>query len=281
MSKRKLLQLVQEGLVSGWDDPRMPTICGMRRRGYPPAAIRAFCDVIGVTKYESLTDVALLEHCVRGELNRAAARRMAVLKPLKVVIENAEALPATVDAVNNPEDPSAGSRQIPFGAELFIEQDDFMEVPPPKYFRLSVGKSVRIRYAGFLTCTGVDKDASGAVRSIRAKWDPPSAELKVKGTIHWVPAAKAAALEVRLYDRLFKVEEPDKDEGVDFKAHLNPDSLKTVLGYVEPALVDAKPGTSIQFERLGYFFVDPSDSKPGAPVFNQTVSLKDAWTKSK
>ncbi|HEY8240774.1 MAG TPA: glutamine--tRNA ligase/YqeY domain fusion protein, partial [Kiritimatiellia bacterium] len=242
MSKRKLLQLVQEGLVNGWDDPRMPTVCGMRRRGYPAAAIRAFCEVIGVTKYESLTDVALLEHCVRDELNRIASRRMAVLNPVKVVIDNAADVPATVDAVNNPEDPAAGSRPVSFGSELYIEKDDFMEVPAPKYFRLSPGKSVRIRYAGFLTCTGVEKDASGSVSLIRAKWDPPSAELKVKGTIHWVSAKHAKEVEVRLYDRLFKVQEPDKDEGVDFKAHLNPDSLKTARGFVEPALTDAKPG---------------------------------------
>jgi glutaminyl-tRNA synthetase len=281
MSKRKLLQLVQEGLVSGWDDPRMPTICGMRRRGYTPEAIRAFCDVIGVTKYESLTDVALLEHCVRDDLNRRAARRMAVLKPLKVVIENTEALPASVEAVNNPEDPAAGSRAILFGPELYIEQDDFMETPPPKYFRLTPGKSVRIRYAGFLTCTGVEKNAAGDVVAVRAKWDPPSAELKVKGTIHWVSAAHAQDVEVRLYDRLFNVAEPDKDEAVDFKAHLNPDSLKVARGHVEPALAADAPGSHVQFERLGYFFIDPIDSKPGAPVFNQTVALKDAWAKKK
>ena len=278
MSKRKLLQLVQEKRVSGWDDPRMPTICGMRRRGYPPEAIRNFCEVIGVTKFGSLTDVALLEHCVRDELNRHAERRMAVLNPLKVVIENADALPASVEAVNNPEDPSAGARQIPFGSELLIEQDDFMETPPPKYFRLGPGKSVRIRYAGFLTCTNVVKDGDKVVE-IRAKWDPPSANLKVKGTIHWVPAAEAVNAEVRLYDRLFSVEQPDADKDADFTTHMNPDSLKTVTARVEPSLKDAKPGTRYQFERIGYFCADET-SAPGQPVFNRTVTLKDSWAKA-
>jgi glutaminyl-tRNA synthetase len=278
MSKRKLLQLVQEGRVDGWDDPRMPTLSGMRRRGYPPAAIRAFCETIGVTKFESLTDVALLEHCVRDELNRTAARRMAVLRPLRVLIENASDLPATVQAVNNPEDPAAGAREIPFGPDLLIEQDDFAEVPPPKYFRLSPGRSVRIRYAGFLTCTGVEKGASG-VEAIRARWDPPSAELKVKGTIHWVPAGRAVRAEVRRYDRLFSVEEPDADKGVDFTTHLNPDSLEILSGWVEPSLAAAAPGESFQFERIGYFCADTRHGRPGAPVFNQTVSLKDTWTR--
>jgi len=279
MSKRKLLQLVQENRVSGWDDPRMPTICGMRRRGYPPEAIRNFCEVIGVTKFGSLTDVALLEHCVREELNKCSERRMAVLDPLKVVIENADELPASVEAVNNPEDPAAGARQIPFGRELLIEQGDFMENPPPKYFRLGPGKSVRIRYAGFLTCTSVVKDGDKVVE-IRAKWDPPSANLKVKGTIHWVPAQHAVSAEVRLYDRLFKVEEPDADKDVDFTAHLNPESLSTITARLEPALMDAKPGTRYQFERIGYFCADANDSVPGKPVFNRTVTLKDSWTKT-
>jgi glutaminyl-tRNA synthetase len=269
MSKRKLLQLVQEGLVSGWDDPRMPTLCGMRRRGYPAGAIRAFCDTIGVTKFESLTDVALLEHCVRDELNKTSLRRMAVLNPLKVVIENGDALPETVDAVNNPEDPAAGSRKIPFGPDLYIEREDFMENPPPKYFRLAPGKSVRIRYAGFLTCTRADKDA------IYCTWDPPSAELKVKGTIHWVPASNAVKAEVRLYDRLFTSERPDADETKDFKEFLNPASLRMIAGWVEPALANTAPGDQYQFERTGYFCSD-KDSIPGAPVFNQTVSLKDS-----
>ncbi len=281
MSKRKLLELVQLKLVNGWDDPRMPTICGLRRRGYPAAAIRQFCDIIGITKFGSLTDVALLEHCVRDALNKSSARRMAVMNPLKVTIENADALPASVSAVNNPEDPAAGAREIPFGRELFIERDDFMEVAPPKYFRLAPGKSVRIRYAGFLTCTGVQKDAAGAVTGITCKWDPPSTEMKVKGTIHWVPAAQAVATEVRLYDRLFTVEQPDAHETKDFKEFLNPGSLAVAKALVEPALVEAKPGEAFQFERVGYFVADSEDSRPGAPVFNRTVTLKDAWTKAK
>ncbi len=269
MSKRKLLQLVQEKLVSGWDDPRMPTISGMRRRGYTPEAIRNFCDAVGVTKYESLTDVALLEHCVREDLNKRSLRRMAVLNPLKVIIENADDLPATVKAVNNPEDPAAGEREIPFGRELFIERDDFSENPPPKYFRLSPGKSVRIRYAGFLTCTRSEGDV------IYCTWSPPSAQLKVKGTIHWVPANEAVKGEVRLYDRLFTVERPDADEAKDFKELLNRESLAVTTGYLEPALANIAAGDKMQFERIGYFCADP-DSKPGAPVFNRTVSLKDS-----
>ena len=279
MSKRKLLELVQLKLVNGWDDPRMPTLCGMRRRGYPAAAIRQFCEIIGITKFGSLTDVALLEHCVRDALNKTSARRMAVMHPLKVTIENADALPASVSAVNNPEDPAAGARDIPFGRELLIERDDFMEVAPPKYFRLAPGKSVRIRYAGFLTCTGVQKDDAGAVTGITCKWDPPSTELKVKGTIHWVPAPQAVPAEVRLYDRLFTVEQPDTHETKDFKEFLNPGSLAVATAYVEPALQDAAPGTPFQFERVGYFVADSGDSKPGAPVFNRTVTLKDAWAK--
>ena len=291
MSKRKLLELVQLKLVNGWDDPRMPTVCGLRRRGYPAAAIRRFCEIIGITKYESLTDVALLEHCVRDALNKSSARRMAVLDPLKVTIENADALPASVAAVNNPEDPAAGSREIPFGRELLIERDDFMEVAPPKYFRLAPGKSVRIRYAGFLTCTGVQKDTAGTVTGITCKWDPPSTELsaiggsasggKVKGTIHWVPAAQAVPVEVRLYDRLFTVEQPDAHETKDFKEFLNPGSLAVAKALVEPALANAEPGEAFQFERVGYFVADAVDSRPGAPVFNRTVTLKDAWAKVK
>jgi glutaminyl-tRNA synthetase len=279
MSKRKLLEMVQQKLVSGWDDPRMPTVSGMRRRGYPAAAIRNFCEVIGITKYESMTDVALLEHCVRDELNKTSLRRMAVLRPLKVVISNAAALPATVDAVNNPEDPAAGSRSIPFGPELYIEQDDFMETPPPKYFRLTPGKAVRIRYAGFLTCTGVVKGADGKIDHVVCTWDPPSAELKVKGTIHWVPAAQAVSAEVRLYDRLFTEQAPDAHETKDFKEFLNPKSLDVIRAWLEPALGGVAPGERFQFERLGYFCADLNDHRPGAAVFNQTVSLKDSWAK--
>ena len=272
MSKRKLLELVNEKLVSGWDDPRMPTICGMRRRGYTPEAIRNFAEVIGVTKFESLSDVALLEFCVREDLNNRSLRRMAVLKPLKVVIENASEIPPEVEAVNNPEDESAGTRKIAFSSELYIESDDFMEVPPPKYFRLSPGKSVRIRYAGFLTCLRKEKDA------IVCTWSPPSAELKVKGTIHWVSAKHAVTAEVRLYDRLFTVENPMAEDR-DYKEFLNPHSLDTVSGLVESGLEHAKPGERLQFERVGYFAVDP-DSTPDKPIFNRTVTLKDSCAKA-
>ena len=273
MSKRKLLELVQLGLVKGWDDPRLPTLCGLRRRGYTPEAIRNFCDAIGVTKFDSLTDMALLEHCVREDLNIRALRRMAVIRPLRVTIENAADLPSSISAVNNPESEAAGARHIPFGPELLVEQDDFMEVPAPKYFRLSPGATVRIRYAGFLTCTGVKKDAAGTVTGITCRWQPPEAQVKVKGTIHWVPADAAADAEVRLYDRLCTVEEPDGQEGRDFKDFLNPKSLETVTAKVEPALLEARPEDRFQFERIGHFTPD-ADSTPGRPVFNRTVSLK-------
>lgn len=273
MSKRRFIELVDKKLVKGWDDPRMPTIGGIRRRGYTPEAIRNFAETIGVTKFESLTDVALLEFCVREDLNKRSLRRMAVLKPLKVIIENALEIPAEVDAVNNPEDPAAGTRKVAFSSELFIESDDFMEVPPPKYFRLSPGKSVRLRYAGFLTCLRKENDA------IVCRWSPPSAELKVKGTIHWVSAKHAVTAEVRLYDRLFTVEDPLAMEGRDYKEFLNPHSLETVAARVERGLADAKPGERFQFERVGYFTVDP-DSTSDKPVFNRTVTLKDSWAKA-
>ncbi len=279
MSKRKLLELVQTGLVKGWDDPRMPTLCGLRRRGVPPEAIREFCEIIGVTKFDSLTDVALLEHCIRDALNRTAKRAMAVLRPLRVVIDNPEALPESVLGANNPEDPASGERSIPVTPEIFIEEDDFAEVPPPKFFRLSVGKTVRLRYAGFLTCTSVEKDADGRIVALHGTFNPMSDNLKVKATIHWVPSS-AESVEVRLYDRLFNVPEPDADKDVDFKTHLNPDSLKTATALVEPSLMSAKCGESFQFERIGYFAADP-DSKPGAPVFNRTVTLKDSWKGAK
>ncbi|MCX7005864.1 MAG: glutamine--tRNA ligase/YqeY domain fusion protein [Kiritimatiellaeota bacterium] len=279
MSKRKLLELVELKLVSGWNDPRMPTLCGLRRRGYTPFAIRNFVETVGVTKFNSLTEVALLEHCIREDLNKLALRRMAVLKPLKVTIENAESLPATIAAQNNPEDPAAGTRQIPFSRELLIESEDFMEVPPPKYFRLTPGGSVRIRNAGFLTCTRVEKDAAGAVANVVCKWSPQTAELKVKGTIHWVSAPHAKQVPVRLYDRLFTVPEPDGQEQ-DFKTFLNPHSLETVTAYAEPAVAEAKPGEKFQFERVAYFVADTLDSQPGAPVFNRTVTLKDIWAKA-
>jgi glutaminyl-tRNA synthetase len=281
MSKRKLQQLVEEGLVKGWDDPRMPTLAGLRRRGCPPEAIRSFCEEVGITKYESLTDVALLEHHMRGALNKTAARRMAVVRPLKVILENIpEGETQTCEANNNPEDPDAGTRTVTFGRELYIERDDFTEDPPPKYFRLTPGKSVRLRYAGFLTCTGVDKDPeSGEVTAVRCEWTPPTEKMKVKATIHWVSAQHAQPAELRLYDRLFSKEDPaDESDGTSFKDHIDPASLEVVTGYVEPSLAEATAGESFQFERLGYFSVDP-DTTPGKPVFNRTVTLKAAWSK--
>jgi glutaminyl-tRNA synthetase len=288
MSKRWLLELVQEGRVTGWDDPRLPTICGMRRRGYPPAAIRRFCDLVGVTKYESLTDVALLEHAVRDELNRTAERRMAVLNPVRVVIENyPEGESETFEAVNNPEHEAAGSRGVPFSRVIYIERDDFMENPPKQFFRLAPGREVRLRYACLLRCTGVVKDpATGEVTELRAEWDPASRGgnaadgRKVKATIHWVSAAHAIPIEARLYDRLFRVEDPsDPGEGRTFKDHLNPDSLKVARAWGEPSLAAAAPGERFQFERLGYFCADARDHRPGAPVFNRAVGLKDTWAK--
>ena len=287
MSKRKLLQLTEEGSVSGWDDPRMPTICGMRRRGYTPSAIRAFCDRVGITKYDSLTDVALLEHCVRDDLNRTSHRRMAVLDPLKVVIENyPEGESETFEGANNPDDPTAGSRQVPLSREIVIEREDFMEDPPKKFFRLAPGREVRLRYACYITCTDVVKDpATGEIVELRCTFDPESRGgstpdgRKIKGTIHWVSVAHAAAVEVRLFDRLFAVEEPDGDRDEDFRKHLNPESLQVVRALGEPALAAAQPGDRVQFERVGYFCVDTKDSVSGAPVFNRTVALRDTWSK--
>ncbi len=288
MSKRRLLELVQEGLVKGWDDPRMPTLCGMRRRGYTPKAIRNFAEVIGVTKYESLTDVALLEHCVREDLNASAPRRMAVLRPLKLVIENyPEDKTEEFNAVNNPEDPSTGTRQVPFSRELLIERDDFMENPPKKFFRLAPGQEVRLKYACLLKCTGVVKDENGEITEVRGTYDPASLGgnapdgRKVKGTIHWVSARHAVPAEVRLYDRLFRVENAmaqAADEGKDYREFLNPQSLETVSGFCEPSVAAIQPGERIQFERLGYFCADP-DSQPGQPVLNRTATLKDSWAK--
>ncbi len=289
LSKRKLLAMVKEGIVDGWDDPRMPTISGMRRRGYPPEALRAFCEMIGVAKAANVVDLGKLEYCVREDLNRTALRVMGVLRPLKVVIENyPEGQVEEMDAVNNPEDPAAGSRTVPFSREIWIEESDFMEDPPKKYFRLSVGAEVRLRYAYFIRCTGVVKDASGAVTELRCTYDPetrggnnPPDGRKVKGTIHWVSAAHAVRAEVRMYDQLFATESPSEIEGADnFRDHLNPASLETLTGcLVEPCLKEAAPGTRYQFERQGYFCVDTKDSKPGAPVFNRTVTLRDSWAK--
>jgi glutaminyl-tRNA synthetase len=288
MSKRKLLRLVQEGHVRGWDDPRMPTIAGMRRRGYPPEAIRAFCDRIGVAKRENLVELGLLEHFVRDELNRRAPRAMAVLRPLRLVIENyPEDRFEEFEAPNNPEDPTAGTRRVPFGRVLYIEQDDFREVPPPKYHRLSPGVEARLRAAYLITCTGVVKQPeTGEVLEVRAVYDPASRGgdapdgRKVKGTIHWVSAAHAVGAEVRLYDTLFAAKDPEAvAEDGDFTANLNPTSLEVLTDCkLEPSLAAAPPGAHFQFERLGYFCVDP-DSRPGALVFNRTVTLKDTWAK--
>jgi glutaminyl-tRNA synthetase len=286
MSKRKLLELVQEGRVTGWDDPRMPTLVGMRRRGYPPEAIRNFCERIGVAKRENVIDVALLEHAVREELNKRAPRVMGVLRPLRVVIENfPEDTTELVDVVNNPEDPEAGTRQVPFSRVLYLEQDDFREDPPKKFFRLAPGREVRLRCAYFITCTGVVKDpASGEVTELRCTYDPATRGgdapdgRKVKATLHWVSAAHAVDAEVRLYDRLFRSEEPDKSG--DYHDDLNPASLEVVTNAkVEPSAAAAAPGTRFQFERLGYFSVDP-DSAGGKPVFNRTVTLKDSWSRA-
>jgi glutaminyl-tRNA synthetase len=287
LSKRRLLRLVQEGHVQGWDDPRMPTLSGLRRRGYTPEAIRDFCDRIGVAKKDSIVDVALLEHCLREDLNRRAPRVMGVLRPLRVVIENfPEGRVEDVAAVNNPEDPSAGTRSLPFSRVLYIEQDDFREDPPPKYFRLAPGREVRLRYAYFLRCMDAVKDAQGKVVELRCTYDPATRGgdapdgRKVKATIHWVSAAHAIPAEVRLYDRLFLTEDPDEvEEGQDFLANLNPDSLDVLAGcWVEPTLAKAKAGSIYQFERQGYFCVDP-ESANGTLVFNRAVSLKDEWAR--
>jgi len=289
LSKRKLIQLVEEGHVSGWDDPRMPTICGLRRRGYTPEAIRGFCDRIGLAKRDSVVDVALLEYSIREDLNKRAPRVMAVLRPLKVVIENyPEGRVDELEAVNNPEDAAAGVRKIPFSREIYIERDDFMENPPKKFFRLAPGREVRLRYAFFITCTGVVKDeTTGEVIELRCSYDPATRGgdapdgRKVKATLHWVSAAHAVDAQVRLYDRLFIKANPDeKVEGKTYKDFINPNALEVLFGCkLEPYLTHSTPGYFCQFERLGYFCVDARDSKPGALVFNRTVTLRDAWAK--
>jgi glutaminyl-tRNA synthetase len=291
MSKRKLMQLVNENLVTGWDDPRMPTISGIRRRGVTPEALRNFAYNIGITKYNGITDVAVLEHAIREDLNKRSLRRLAVLRPIKVVITNfPEGKTEELDAVNNPEDESAGKRKIPFSRELFIEQDDFKEVPPPKFFRLKPGGEVRLKYAYIIKCDEVVKDAKGNITELRCTADLDSkmggatAGRKVKGTIHWVSAAHAIDAEVRLYDRLFTEAEPEKD-GRDFKSVLNPHSLEVVTAKCEPSLKDAKPELRYQFERLAYFALD-KDSQLPTPnsqlpklVFNRTITLRDTWAK--
>jgi len=289
LSKRRLLELVESGLVSGWDDPRMPTISGFRRRGFTPESIANFADIIGVAKDNSIVDMPLLEMCVRENLNRSAPRVMAVLRPLKVVITNyPEGKVEEFDAVNNPEDASAGARKIPFSREIWLERDDFMENPPPKFYRLSPGREVRLRYAYFIKCEEVVKDAAGNVVELRCTYDPatrggdtPPDGRKVKATLHWVSAAQAIDAEVRLYDTLFTVRDPGSvAEGVDWKATLNPKSVDIVkVAKLEPSLASAEPESRWQFERLGYFCADRRDSKPGALVFNRTVTLRDEWAR--
>jgi glutaminyl-tRNA synthetase len=288
LSKRKLLQLVREGHVRGWDDPRMPTLSGLRRRGYTPESIRDFCARIGMAKTPGINDIALLEHCLRDDLNRRAPRVMGILNPLRVVIENyPEGQVEELEAVNNPEDPDAGTRQVPFSRVLYIEQDDFRETPPPKYFRLAPGREVRLRYAYFLKCVDVVKDESGQVIELRCTYDPATRGgnapdgRKVKSTIHWVSADHALPAEVRLYDRLFQTINPDDvPEGGTFLDHLNPDSLEVLSSaYVEPSLATAHAGDRFQFERQGYFCLDPDSDGEHRLVFNRAVSLKDTWAK--
>ncbi len=288
MSKRKLLELVKDNYVNGWDDPRMPTISGMRRRGYTPASIRNFAERVGVTKVEGISDVTLLEHSVREDLNKTALRVMGVLDPLKVIITNfPEGNTDEVEAINNPEDPEAGTRMVPFTRELYIEREDFMENPPPKFFRLAPGREVRLRYAYFITCNEVVKDEQGNVTALLCTYDPASKGgnspdgRKVKATIHWVSAVHALEAEVRLYDRLFTLEDLSEEKERDFKEFLNHDSLVVLPRcYVEPFLKEAPAFSHFQFERVGYFNVDP-DTTPGRLVFNRTVALKDSWTKEK
>ena len=286
MSKRKLLQCVQEGIVMGWDDPRMPTICGLRRRGYTPESIRMFADKVGVAKRDNVIDLGLLEFCVREDLNKRAERRMAVLNPIKVVITNyPEGETEMISCVNNPEDESAGHREVPFSREVYIERDDFMEVPPKKYFRLSPGNEVRLRYAYLIRCNEVIKNEQGEIVELRCTYDPMSKGgqssdgRKVKGVIHWVSAPHAKEAEIRLFDRLFTRESLDIiEEGKTFKDYLNPASLTVMKGYVEPSLAGTAPGSKYQFERIGYFCAD-KDSSIEKPVFNRTVTLKDSWSK--
>ncbi len=289
LSKRKLIRLVEDGHVNGWDDPRIPTISGLRRRGYSPESIRNFCERIGVAKADSMVDIALLEYCIREHLNRIAPRVMGVLRPLKVIIDNyPEDQVEELDAINNPEDPQMGTRKIPFSRELYIEQEDFMEEPPKKFFRLAPGREVRLRYAYFITCVDVVKDPqTGEASTLHCTYDPQTRGgdapdgRKVKGTLHWVSAPQALAAEVRLYEHLFVKENPNAvEEGKNFSDYINPNSIKILKNcMVEPGLAAAEPGQRYQFERLGYFCVDARDSRPDALVFNRTVTLRDTWAK--
>ncbi len=289
LSKRKLIRLVEEGHVEGWDDPRMPTISGLRRRGYTPESIRNFCERIGVAKADSMVDIALLEYCIREQLNKMAPRVMGVLRPLKVIIDNyPEGQEEELDAINNPEDPDAGTRKIPFSREIYIEQNDFMEEPPKKFFRLAPGREVRLRYAYFITCVDVVKDpATGEVTELHCTYDPQTRGgdapdgRKVKGTLHWVSAAHALEVQVNLYEHLFVKDNPNAaEEGKDFVDYLNPNSLEILENcMIEPSLTAANPGDRYQFERLGYFCVDTKDSAQQSPVFNRIVTLRDTWAK--
>ena len=286
MSKRKLLQLVQNKIVMGWDDPRMPTICALRRKGYTPAAVRAFAEKVGVAKRDNVIDLSLMEFCVREDLNKCAERRMAVLKPLKVVITNyPEGKTDMFTCINNPEDETAGTRQVPFSREIYIDRDDFMEVPPKKYYRLSPGQEVRLRYSYLIKCEEVIKDEAGEITELRCTYDPMSGNgsssdgRRVKGVIHWVSAPHAIEAEIRLFDTLFTKEDPnDVEEGKTFMDYLNPNSMVITKGYLEPSLAGAQPGKTFQFERVGYFCPD-TDTTPEHPVFNRTVTLKDSWAK--
>jgi glutaminyl-tRNA synthetase len=282
-SKRKLLQLVNENYVSGWDDPRMPTISGLRRRGYTPESIREFCDRIGVAKRDNMVDMGLLEFCVREHLNRIALRRMVVFDPIKVIITNYNGSGEVLQSENNPEDANAGLREIPFSRDIYIERDDFMENPPKKYFRLAPGQMVRLKSAYIIKCEEVVKAPDGSIVEIHCTYVPESKSgsdtsgINVKGTLHWVSAAAAVEVEVREYDRLFRVEDPTDEEG-DFKDYINPDSLKVVKGYAEPALAVAEPEDRFQFLRKGYYCLD-KDATTGKLIFNRTVTLKDGWAK--
>jgi glutaminyl-tRNA synthetase len=287
MSKRLLLQMVKEGYVKGWDDPRMPTICGLRRRGYTPESMRAFSDKVGVTKVDGVTDVAVLEYCIREDLNKTAQRVMGVIDPLKVIITNyPEGVVEELDAINNPEDESMGKRKVPFSREIYLEREDFMENPTNKFYRLSVGREVRLRYSYFIKCTDIVKNDLGEIVEIHCTYDPETKGgnapdgRKVKATLHWVAAGQAVKAEVRLYDRLFTDADPSGHKEKDFLEFLNPDSLKVLSAcYIEPFVKTGKPLDSFQFERLGYFNIDP-DSTPDQMVFNRIVSLKDGFKKS-